>query len=213
MGPQRLRARSGCRHTVAGFLADRFGIKRVHGIGQGSSALGSLLSGSNGLWTLVAARAIQGFGGGIAQPLSVAMLFMAFLPREQGHAFGIFGIVMVGAPALRPLRGWLVDRDLWRWIFFINIPIGILDHARSSVAASTAARAPRKAQSSSVIQQSRGLAASSTEPRLPRGVVLCAVLGTLGFGVVALAAFTIIQLRGSHRNRSWTFGCSGTERF
>lgn len=76
---------------------------------------------------LIIARAIQGFGGGIAQPLGPAQLFRAFPPKEQGTALGIFGIALVVAPALGPLLGgWLVDLGLWRLIFFVNVPIGIL---------------------------------------------------------------------------------------
>ena len=117
----------GIATPLAGFLADRFGMRSVYRIGLGIFVLGSLFCGlAPNLWTLTVARAIRGVGGGITQPLSVAMLFMAFPPREQGHAFGMFGIVMVGAPALGPvLGGLLVDQNLWRWIFFINIPIGL----------------------------------------------------------------------------------------
>jgi len=113
---------------LSGFMADRFGIKRVYIAGLVVFLFGSLLSGlSPNLWLLVAARALQGFGGGIAQPLGAALLFSTFPPKEQGFALGIFGIALVVAPALGPiLGGLLVDQDLWRWIFFINIPIGVV---------------------------------------------------------------------------------------
>ncbi len=111
---------------LSGYLADRFGIKRIYVTGLTGFILGSLLCGlaptiSSSIWLLVAARALQGFSGGIAQPLGAAMLL------EQGVALGYFGIALVVAPALGPiLGGLLVDAGLWRWIFFINIPIGIL---------------------------------------------------------------------------------------
>jgi DHA2 family multidrug resistance protein len=91
-------------------------------------ALGSLLSGlSPNLELMIAARAIQGVGGGIAMPLGTALLLQAFPPREQGTALGIFGIAALVAPAVGPiLGGWLVDQHLWRVIFFINPPIGLL---------------------------------------------------------------------------------------
>jgi EmrB/QacA subfamily drug resistance transporter len=117
---------------LSGFLADRFGIKRMYIGGLTAFLIGSLLCGlapglSSSIWLLIAARALQGFGGGIAQPLGSAMLFRTFPPKEQGTALGIFGIALVVAPALGPiLGGLLVDSNLWRWIFFINIPIGIL---------------------------------------------------------------------------------------
>jgi DHA2 family multidrug resistance protein len=90
--------------------------------------VGSFLCGlAPSLGWLILARALQGFGGGIAQPLGPAQLYRAFPPKEQGTALGYFGIVLVFAPALGPiLGGWLVDTNFWRWIFFINIPIGIL---------------------------------------------------------------------------------------
>ncbi len=117
---------------LSGYLADRFGTKRMYIGGLAGFVFGSLLCGlaptiSSSIWLLVAARALQGFSGGIAQPLGAAMLFRTFSPKEQGTALGYFGIALVVAPALGPiLGGLLVDAGLWRWIFFINIPIGIL---------------------------------------------------------------------------------------
>ena len=118
----------GVTTPVSGFLADRFGIKRVYLFGLAVFALGSLLCGlAPSLGWLIAARALQGFGGGVAQPLGPAQLYRAFPPKEQGTALGYFGIVLVFAPALGPiLGGWLVDINLWRLIFFINVPIGII---------------------------------------------------------------------------------------
>ena len=118
----------GVTTPVSGFLADRFHIKRMYLLGLGIFAFGSLLCGfAPSLPLLIAARALQGFGGGIAQPLGPAQLYRAFPPKEQGTAFGIMGIALVVAPALGPiLGGWLVDINLWRAIFFINVPIGII---------------------------------------------------------------------------------------
>ena len=109
-------------------LGDRFGRKRMFMIGlavfTGASAMAALAPSTD--W-LIAARALQGFGGGISQPLGPAQLYRAFPPEEQGTALGIFGIALVFAPALGPiLGGLLVDANLWRLIFFINVPIGIL---------------------------------------------------------------------------------------
>jgi len=118
----------GVTTPVSGFLADRFGIKRVYLFGLAVFVVGSFLCGlAPSLGWLIAARALQGFGGGIAQPLGPAQLYRAFPPKEQGTALGYFGIVLVFAPALGPvLGGWLVDANLWRLIFFINIPVGII---------------------------------------------------------------------------------------
>jgi len=118
----------GVTTPVAGFLADRFGIKRMYLLGLSIFVIGSFLCGlAPSLGWLILARALQGFGGGISQPLGPAQLYRAFPPKEQGTALGYFGIALVFAPALGPiLGGWLVDSNVWRLIFFINIPIGIL---------------------------------------------------------------------------------------
>ena len=113
---------------MAGYLGDRFGIKTVFVGGLALFVVGSFLCGiAPTLPILILARAIQGIGGGLALPLGPALIYPVFPPQEQGRAFGIFGIALVTAPALGPiLGGALVDVGLWRWIFFINIPIGLL---------------------------------------------------------------------------------------
>ena len=118
----------GVTTPITGFLADRFGIKRIYLLGLGIFTIGSFLCGiAPSLGTLILARALQGFGGGLAQPLGPAQLYRAFPPKEQGTALGLFGIALVVAPALGPIiGGWLVDLQIWRAIFFVNVPIGIL---------------------------------------------------------------------------------------
>ncbi len=118
----------GITTPLSGFLADRFGAKKIYLGGLGLFAFGSLLCGlSPSLGALIAARAIQGVGGGIAMPLGMALLLQAFPPPEQGTALGLFGMAGLVAPAVGPiLGGWLVDQNLWRMIFFINPPIGLI---------------------------------------------------------------------------------------
>lgn len=117
----------GISTPLSGYMGDRFGMKRTYLTGLSIFVLGSLLCGlAPSLTVLILARLLQGLGGGIAVPLGTALLFSAFPPKEQGKALGFFGIALVTAPALGPILGGLmVDSDLWRWIFFINIPIGI----------------------------------------------------------------------------------------
>ena len=113
---------------LSGYLADRFGIKRVYLGGLAIFVIGSFLCGiAPNLWFLIGARALQGFGGGVALPLGIALLLSSFPVAEQGAALGFFGIAALTAPAVGPLLGgWLVDQNLWRFIFFINPPIGII---------------------------------------------------------------------------------------
>jgi EmrB/QacA subfamily drug resistance transporter len=118
----------GISTPLSAFLGDRYGMKRIYLVGLGIFVLGSFLSGiSPTLGFMIAARALQGFGGGIALPLGTAILMRSFPAKEQGAALGIFGIASLVAPALGPiLGGYLVDLHLWRFIFFINPPIGIV---------------------------------------------------------------------------------------
>lgn len=157
----------GISTPVSAFLADRFGIKRMYVLGLALFALGSLACGvAPNLFALIVFRALEGIGGGIALPLGTAMLFNAFTVEEQGLAFGIFGIALVVAPALGPiLGGWLVDQGAWRWIFFINVPVGALG----------------------VVLASFWLRENKPE-RAPRLDVLGLITSTVGFGAALYAA-------------------------
>ncbi len=79
------------------------------------------------LGLLVFFRVVQGIGGGGLQPSEQAILADTFPPKQRGMAFAIYGIAVVTAPAIGPtLGGWITDNFDWRWIFFINIPVGIV---------------------------------------------------------------------------------------
>ena len=79
------------------------------------------------LGMLVLFRIIQGIGGGGLQPSEQVILADTFSPSQRGMAFAIYGIAVVTAPAIGPtLGGWITDNFTWRWIFFINIPVGML---------------------------------------------------------------------------------------
>jgi DHA2 family multidrug resistance protein len=76
---------------------------------------------------LIFFRVLQGAGGGGLQPSEQAILADTFAPKQRGHAFAIYGMAVVAAPAIGPtLGGWITDNFTWRWIFFINVPIALL---------------------------------------------------------------------------------------
>ena len=71
---------------------------------------------------------MQGAGGGGLQPMAQAILADTFPPRQRGVAFALYGITAIVAPTIGPtLGGWITDNYTWRWIFFINLPVGIAD--------------------------------------------------------------------------------------
>jgi len=79
------------------------------------------------LAALILCRVLQGAGGGGLQPSEQAILADTFPPAKRGMAFAIYGVAVVTAPAIGPtLGGWITDNFTWRWIFFINIPVGII---------------------------------------------------------------------------------------
>ncbi|MCU1230324.1 MAG: Drug resistance transporter EmrB/QacA subfamily [Acidobacteria bacterium] len=113
---------------LTGFLARMFGQKRVYLASLILFILGSVLCGfARTLPMLVLFRILQGFGAGALQPTEQAILRQTFPPEEQGMAMAVFGMAVVLGPAFGPtLGGYIVDNYSWPWIFFINIPVGIL---------------------------------------------------------------------------------------
>jgi EmrB/QacA subfamily drug resistance transporter len=112
---------------TAGSTADRIGRRRMFAIGIVVFTLGSALcGGATGVVFLSVARALQGVGGAIMFATSLALLAQAFKPSERGVAFGVFGALTGVAVAVGPVLGGAITSGLsWRWIFFVNIPIGL----------------------------------------------------------------------------------------
>ena len=113
---------------ISGWLATAFGRKRFFQLCILSFTITSLLCGiAPSLGMLVFFRVIQGAGGGGLQPMAQAILADTFPPEKRGAAFALYGITAIMAPAIGPtLGGWLTDNYSWRWIFYINLPVGIL---------------------------------------------------------------------------------------
>ena len=113
---------------LTAFLGRFLGQKRVYLFCLGLFLVGSMLCGlAHTLPQLIAARALQGLGAGALQPSQMAILRQTFPPKEQGMAMAVVGMVVVIGPAIGPtLGGWIVDNWSWPWIFYINLPVGIL---------------------------------------------------------------------------------------
>src|SRR3954454_23518368 len=112
---------------MTGWLASMFGRKRLLMLSVVRFTAYSFLCGlAPTLSTLIVFRVMQGATGGALQPLSQAVLLEAFAPQDRGKAMGFWALGIVVAPILGPvLGGWLTDNYSWRWVFYINIPVGI----------------------------------------------------------------------------------------
>ena len=113
---------------LSGFLADWFGRKRLILIALTLFIVSSLLCGlAVNLTWMVVCRVLQGLAGGVMQPLSQAVMLESFPIQARGKAMGVWSTGIVLAPVVGPvLGGWLTESYSWRWVFFINIPVGIL---------------------------------------------------------------------------------------
>ena len=113
---------------MTGWLARQFGRKRLLIVSIAGFTAASFMCGlaPNLAW-LIVFRVIQGITGGGMQPLSQAVMLEAFPTEERGKAMSAWGICIVTAPILGPvIGGWLTDSYSWHWIFYINIPVGVI---------------------------------------------------------------------------------------
>jgi len=113
---------------ASGWISRRIGRKRLLMISIVVFTVASLLCGlAISMPMLIVARVLQGLGGGGMQPLAQSILLESFPPRQHGSAMAFYGMGIVVAPVIGPtLGGWITDSYTWRWIFYINLPVGLL---------------------------------------------------------------------------------------
>src|ERR1700704_5256772 len=113
---------------LSGWISSIIGRKRFYMSCVAIFTVSSLLCGlAPNLGMLIFFRILQGAGGGGLQPSEQAILADTFPPAKRGMAFAVYGVAVVMAPAIGPtLGGWINENFSWRWIFFVNIPVGIL---------------------------------------------------------------------------------------
>ncbi|HET7123018.1 MAG TPA: DHA2 family efflux MFS transporter permease subunit [Bradyrhizobium sp.] len=119
----------------SGFLANRFGRKRVLMVAVAGFVIASVLCGiAQSLLEIVAFRLLQGFFGAALVPIGQSILLDIYTPEERGSAMALFGVSVMVGPVLGPvIGGYLTDQFSWRWVFYINVPIGALAFAGISI--------------------------------------------------------------------------------
>jgi EmrB/QacA subfamily drug resistance transporter len=190
---------------VSGFLADRFGSKRIYLIALGGFTAASALCGlAQSEGQLIFFRMLQGAGGGMMVPVGTAMLFREFPPEERATASSVLAVPTVFAPMLGPLLGGLLVEFLsWRWIFWVNIPIGVAGFLFSlKVLREHREPDPGRFDVEGFLLSAAGLSSLlyglsvAARPRV--GIGSPEALGFIALGLVLLLALTIVELRHSH---------------
>jgi EmrB/QacA subfamily drug resistance transporter len=183
---------------TTGTLADLFGRRLLFGVGLSIFTAGSLACGvADGPAFLVAARAGQGVGGAIMFATSVALIAQAFQGRDRGVAFGVLGAVTGVGVAIGPVLGGVLTSLSWRWIFFVNIPVGVaallvtlrgVDESRNPFA--------RRPDVPGFLTFSSGLAALTFGliRSEPDGWGSATVIGSLAVSVALVAAFVVVEM-------------------
>jgi EmrB/QacA subfamily drug resistance transporter len=188
---------------TAGSLGDRLGRRRVFSIGFGLFTFASFLCGIAGDPTLLnLARGLQGVGGAAMFATSLALIGQEFHGKDRATAFGVWGATIGGAVAIGPLVGGVITEHLgWEWIFFVNVPIGILAIALTEVRlANIAAQDPAPIDLPGLVAFSLGLflLIFGLIRGNPEGWGSAEIVASLGGAALLLAAFVAIEARSAH---------------
>lgn len=175
----------------SGRLGDRLGRRTMLVVGVVVFALASAVAGLAGSGAaLIAARFVQGIGGAMIMPSTLSTVNATFRGRERAAAFGVWGAVMSGAAALGPLLGgWLSSSVSWRWVFFVNLPLGALVLIGAGLwVANTRASSPVPASSATETASATTTATASPRragvPDLSGALLSGLALGLLVFGII-----------------------------
>src|SRR5580700_2769586 len=186
--------------SVSGWLGDRFGGKRVLLTAIAVFTVASALCGTAGSMTeLDIYRVLQGVGGGMMAPVGMAMLYRAFPPAERIRAAAILTVPTTFAPALGPVLGGLLVTELsWRWVFYVNVPLGAAAFAFGLLFLQQPGQdRPGRFDLAGFLLSGLGLGllmyGVSEGPNL--GWQRPEVLGTIAAGLVLLAAMVVVELR------------------
>jgi EmrB/QacA subfamily drug resistance transporter len=188
---------------TAGSLGDRLGRRRVFSLGLGLFTFASFLCGIAGDPTLLnLARGLQGIGGAAMFATSLALIGQEFHGKDRATAFGIWGATVGGAVAIGPLVGGLITEHLgWEWIFFVNIPIGIVAVALTELRlANVAAQDPQRIDLPGLATFSGGLflLIFGLIRGNPEGWGSTTIVACLAGSAALLLAFIAIEARSSH---------------
>ena len=185
---------------AAGWLGDRLGTKRVLLFAIAVFTGASVLCGVAGSFTeLITFRVVQGVGGGMLTPVGMALLFRTFPPSERVRASSILTVPTALAPALGPVIGGLLVTDLsWRWVFFVNLPIGVVAFAFGLIFLEDSRQPhPGRFDLPGFVLAGVGFAAVmfgiSEGP--DKGWGSAEILGTIAFGAVLLAWMVQVEMR------------------
>lgn len=113
---------------VTGYLGDKYSYKRVYLVSLiGFTIFSALCATSWNVSALIGFRILQGLFGGMVMPLSMTIVYQIVPLEKRGLALGVWGIAAMAGPAIGPtLSGWIIENASWRWLFIINVPVGIL---------------------------------------------------------------------------------------